>query len=348
MEKLVSVIVPCYNVENYIDRCVDSLVKQTLGLNCMEIILVDDCSTDCTWDHLTSLEHQYPESIIVVHCDENGRQGRARNIGLQYATAPYIGYVDADDWIEPDMYEKLYQKCSENNCDIAMCQSWREYGKIPEKPSGKTGKDDRILQIDTLEKRKLFLACSSIGFEVWNKLYKTELLKQNAIYFPEKLAYEDHFFCMLLYFYAERVYILEERLYHYVVNEQSTVMVNGAHHHFDILTVDMMLWEECSKRGFVKQFRLELEYQFLSLCYLGSVKMLLLRLSGIPYDFFRKLKKETLLRVPDYHANPYVRELVTDSNKILLELLDKDMAENELKLFFQTLREYVKKGSISI
>lgn len=348
MDKLVSVIVPCYNVEKYIDRCVDSLVKQTLGLNCMEIILVDDCSTDNTWDHLTALEHQYPESIIVIHCDENGRQGRARNIGLQYATASYIGYVDADDWIEPDMYEKLYQKCTENNCDIAMCQSWREYSKIPKKPSKKTGKDDRILQIDTLEKRKLFLACGSIEFGVWNKLYKTELLKQNDIHFPEKLAYEDHYFCMLLYFYAERIYIMEERLYHYVVNEQSTVMVNGAHHHFDILTADMMLWEECSQRGFLEQFRPELEYQFLSLCYLMSIKMLLLRLPEIPYDFFMKLKKETLLRVPDYHSNPYVHELVTDSNKILLELLDKDMAENELKLFFQTLREYVKKGSISI
>ena len=88
MEKLISIIVPCYNVELYIDRCFASLAAQTIGLDKLEIILVDDCSTDHTWEKLTAIEASYPESVMIIHSDENGHLGRARNIGMEYATAP--------------------------------------------------------------------------------------------------------------------------------------------------------------------------------------------------------------------------------------------------------------------
>lgn len=349
MDKLVSIIVPCYNVENYINRCFLSLANQTIGIGCLELIFVDDCSTDNTWEKLVELESVYPESVIVIHCDENGRQGKARNIGLECASAPYIGFVDSDDWVEQDMFEKLYQKIVENNCDIAMCRSWRDYAKENQMLSPrKTGEEDRILYIDTVDKRKLFLACGSIEFGVWNKLYRAELLYENDIFFPEKLAYEDHFFATLLYFYAKKVYILEERLYHYFVNEQSTVLAPNATHHFDILTVDTLLWDECERRGLVECYRKELEYQFLSLCYLMSMKMMILRLSQVPYDFFLKLKEETLERITDWHTNPYVQELVTDLNKIVLELLDIPITEKDLTAFCDTLRNYMKKGLLRI
>lgn len=349
MEKLISIIIPCYNVEKYIERCFESLVRQTIGIEQLEIILVDDCSTDNTWEKLEKLEKTYPDSVMIIHCEKNGRQGKARNIGLEYASAPYIGFVDADDWVEPDMYASLYEKIKRCDCDIAMCQSWRDFGREEQTlPPRKTGKEDRLLSIDTMDKRKLFLANSSMGFVIWNKLYRAELLRKNRIFFPEELAYEDHFFTVLLYFYAQRVYILEERLYHYFVNEQSTVLTSNAAHHFDILTVDSLLWEECERRGFLQDFRKELEYQFLSLCYLISIKMLLLRLPEVPYDFFLHLKEETLKRVPDYHDNPYVKEFVTDVNKILLELLDTSAGEEELQTLFDTLRDYVKKGVLRI
>lgn len=349
MGKLISIIIPCYNVEQYVDRCFNSLLNQTIGIEHLEIIFVDDCSTDATWEQLVALEASCPDSVIIVHCDENGRQGKARNIGLSYASAPYIGFVDADDWVEPDMYEKLYHKLQEHNCDMAMCQNWRDSAKAGQVLAPKkTGIADRVLNIDTVEKRKLFLACSSIGFGVWDKLYKAEVLFENEIYFPENLAYEDHYFSILLYFYAKRVYILEERLYHYFVNEQSTVLSANASHHFDILTVDSILWDECERRGFMRNFRREMEYQFLSLCYLASIKMMLLRLVDVPYDFFMQLREETKIRVPNYHANPYVKELVTDLNKILLELLDVPVGESELKEICDNLRDYVKKGILKI
>ncbi len=349
MEKRISIIIPCYNVEKYIDRCFTSLVNQTIGVDCLELIFVDDASTDGTWERLLELERQFPESVVIIHCEENGRQGRARNIGLECASAPYIGFVDSDDWVEPDMYEKLYHKIVENNCDIAMCRSYRDTGvEGRELPPRQTGEASRMLKIDTTEKRRIFIACSSMEFLVWNKLYRAELLRDNAIYFPEQLAYEDHYFTMLLYFYARKVYILEERLYHYFVNEQSTVMATGATHHFDILTVNTLLWEECEKRGLMQEYKTEISYQFLALCYLISMKMMILRLPQVPYDYFVRLREETLKRVPDYKENPYVQELVTDANKMVLELLSARISEADLHAFCDALRGYIQKGLLKI
>lgn len=349
MDKLISIIIPCYNVEKYIERCFSSIEAQTIGMERLEVILVDDCSTDFTGKKLDAIEAAWPDSVIVVHCDRNGRQGRARNIGMEYASAPYVGFVDSDDWIEPDMYEKMYKKLRELSCDIVMCQSWRDFDDSGQNLlPGKTGEEDRLYQIDTVEKRKLFLAGAYMGFGVWNKLYRRDFLTKNLIFFPENLAYEDHYFGTLLYFYAKRIYILEERLYHYFVNQASTVLSKDASYHFDILTVDLMLWEECERRGFLRDYRQEMEYQFLTLCYLPSIKMMILRLSDVPYEYFCRLKEATLERVPDYRSNPYVKELVTEIYSVLLGLLECPVSKQDLADIFKTVRDGVKKGKLCL
>ena len=98
----ISIIIPCYNVAEYIDRCLNSIISQTIGLEALEIICIDDASTDNTWQKLQQWEHSYPEQILLVHCDNNARQGTARNIGLSYASSLWISFIDSDDWIEPD------------------------------------------------------------------------------------------------------------------------------------------------------------------------------------------------------------------------------------------------------
>ena len=90
MEKKVSVIIPCYNIEIYIDRCLVSLERQKIPMEELEIILVDDHSTDGTWEKLQIFEAKYPESVLIIHNDVNIRQGAIRNMALAYATAPYI------------------------------------------------------------------------------------------------------------------------------------------------------------------------------------------------------------------------------------------------------------------
>lgn len=110
----------------------------------------------------------------------------------------------------------------------------------------------------------------------------------------------------------------------------------------------MMMWEECENRGFLDIYRKELEYQFLSLCYLASLKMISLRLSELPYDFFLQLKEETLKRVPDYHTNPYIKDYVTPLNQSLLGLLDYPITESDLKTVCTSLRRNFIKNTLSI
>lgn len=115
--KKISVIIPCYNVENYLDRCMETIVNQTIGIENLEVILVNDASTDGTLDKMKVWEDKYPEDIMLVTYEQNIRQGGARNVGMSYASCDYIGFVDSDDWIELDMYENLYRIAVEGDYD---------------------------------------------------------------------------------------------------------------------------------------------------------------------------------------------------------------------------------------
>ena len=110
-EKLISVIIPCRNVSKWLPQCFLSLVHQTIGINNIELIFVDDASDDggATWTLLTEMEKAYPESIAVIGLNENMRQGGARNIALKYATGKYIAFVDADDFVAENFLLEVYK-----------------------------------------------------------------------------------------------------------------------------------------------------------------------------------------------------------------------------------------------
>ena len=116
--KKISVIIPCYNAQAYIPRCLHSIFSQTIGMETLEIILVNDASTDHTLDILLQFENKFPDSVIVVNLEQNIRQGGARNVGLSYASGEYVAFLDADDWIHPDFYSTLYSLALKYDTDI--------------------------------------------------------------------------------------------------------------------------------------------------------------------------------------------------------------------------------------
>ena len=116
--KKVSIIIPVYQVENYLERAVDSALAQTLEEK--EIILVDDGSLDASAQICDHYAQTYPELIQVIH-KENEGLGMARNTGIRLATGEYIAFLDSDDAVEPEMYEEMYAKAIEDQCDIVMC-----------------------------------------------------------------------------------------------------------------------------------------------------------------------------------------------------------------------------------
>lgn len=220
----VSVILPVYNVGKYLRQSLDSLINQTLKE--IEIICVDDGSTDDSYDILE--EYKEKDSRIKVIHKANKGTGAARNDGLRLATGECIGFVDPDDWVKPNMFERLYQEIKEKNLDIVMCM-----------PDGYDEKnaintpfpyfvdanfehiiDDRIFNWRDLSPFQ-YPMC------VWNKLYTKELFDKNNINFAEGLDFEDHKVIFGTLLTAEKMFFIREKLYVYRFNREGSVLTDN-------------------------------------------------------------------------------------------------------------------------
>lgn len=338
----ISVIIPCYNVAPYIDRCLTSVINQTLDLSFFQIICVDDASTDNTWQYLQEWEARCPETIMIIHCDENGRQGKARNIAMEYCNTPWVSFIDADDWIEPDYFEKMYAIALQCQCDIVSCDQLRDPSReLTYLEHRENGKESGLIVINTITQRKAFIASESMYFTACSKLIRTELLADHQITFPENIAYEDYFWGSLLYFYAHRIFILEEFLYHYFVNPHSTALTKNADYHIDILTISLMEWEEWQKRNFFTDYKEEVEFLFLNSCYYIFMKMIIMRYDVPSFSLFQLCKQLVTEHIPDFFQNPYSKKL-TEFHKLLLHPLQHPLCRSDFYKLAESAKEYWK------
>ena len=236
-----SVIIPVYNVENYLKECLDSITNQTV--KDIEIICIDDGSTDNSPKILK--EYQKKDSRIKIITKENGGQASARNLGIKEAQGEYIAFIDSDDFIEPEMLEKLYTKAMDNNLDIAMCKIATYNNQTKEI------KDNvwyYMLGIFRDFEKEIFnhkdtkeFTCN-IAVTPYNKIYKTSLIKDNDILFPEGLIFEDEKFFYDTYLRAKRVSIIPEFLYYYRVNRKgSTVDIEKENDYTDIIEISKQI-----------------------------------------------------------------------------------------------------------
>lgn len=180
-KKTISIIVPIYKVESYIEKCIDSILNQTF--TDFELILVDDGSPD----RCPQICDEYAKKdgrIKVLH-KENGGLSDARNAGIEIATGKYIAFVDSDDYVAPDMYEKLYKLIESNDCDMAICRA--VIVKEQEEPVYEDAESVQVMDGDTANYQMIYKRL--FGVNAWNKLYKRELF--NNIRFPKGLLYED-------------------------------------------------------------------------------------------------------------------------------------------------------------
>lgn len=223
MEKtLVSIIVPIYNGEKYINRCLDSIVSQTLKN--IEIIIINDGSTDNTENILK--EYIKSDSRIKYIKTSNKGVSNARNIGLKNSSGEYIGFVDIDDYIVSNMYEKLYEKSKKNNADIVFCAhtSIHESCNLYESPCDKeliiSTKDDKIknIYIPFINSQLIYLGMCP------TKLYRKKFIYENEIVFDcSRKIGEDAYFNLQIITQAENIIITPESYYFYnKINESST------------------------------------------------------------------------------------------------------------------------------
>ncbi len=206
---LISIIVPIYNVEKYLDKCLLSIRKQTYSE--LEIILVNDGSPDESYRIID--EHVSLDSRIKTVNKVNGGLSSARNAGLKIATGDYIAFVDSDDWIESTMFEKLFYSIQTNSSDIAICDVRTEYEDGTLKAELKQAKG----YPDSFEVNNYMDAFMAIDCFACNKLFKRSLFVDHNISFPEGLLYEDIATFPRLFFRSKQVSLVRENLYHYIV-----------------------------------------------------------------------------------------------------------------------------------
>lgn len=214
--ELLSVIITAYNIEAYVERGVRSVCEQTYRN--LEIIVVDDGSTDATGSILDRLAEN-DARIRVIH-QENGGPARARNVGIGKASGDYIGFVDGDDWIDPDMYEKLFSALQDQQADLAVCR----YRQVSQAGTV-DGSVDRAVIFEGqealaayVEEREEFM----IQNAAWNKLYRRTVLGENP--FPEGVWYEDIMFATKALTRAKRCIYLDIALYNYIIDREDSIM----------------------------------------------------------------------------------------------------------------------------
>ena len=214
MNPLISVIVPIYNAEKYLHRCLDSIVNQTYKN--LQIILIDDGSED----ESSKICDEYKEidnRIIVIH-KENSGVSDSRNIGLDKSEGEYIGFVDADDYIEPSMYEKLYKSIIQYNADICCCGYTQEFDKyFYEKNTERIVSYDSCADIlDAYLRQDKY---SGIGDGNWNKLFTRRIIEN--IRYSKYANGEDVLFQFNCFITCKKLVCIPDLLYHYVCNDES-------------------------------------------------------------------------------------------------------------------------------
>lgn len=209
----VSIIVPVYNVERYLDNCIESLVNQ--AYKDIQIILVDDGSKDHSPEICDSWQRK-DARIRVVH-KPNGGLSDARNAGLTYVNSEYVAFVDSDDWIDKEYINRLYSTALKHNCDMVICQYYLVYANGGKRKMGRL--EDESLSVNSCIEE--LLIDKNITSHVWRRLYRSKLFEN--LRFPVGKNYEDILIMTKLTSMCKNIYCISDALYNYRVNNFSIV-----------------------------------------------------------------------------------------------------------------------------
>ncbi|MBP5683928.1 MAG: glycosyltransferase [Bacilli bacterium] len=310
----VSVIVPVYNVEKYIDKCLDSLVKQTL--KDLEIIVVNDGSPDNSEKIIQKYAKKYKNIKYLVK--ENGGLSDARNYGLKYAKGEYIAFLDSDDYVSADMYEKMYEKAISEDFDMVVCDINYLY-------PDNTLRVDGGIKEDTKDIKKTFL---TIHPAAWNKIFKKELFT-NKVFFKKGVWFEDVEFIYRLLPYVKSIGVIHEAYNQYVQREGSiTNTINPKI--YDYISNMNGVVEYFKKNKLYDNYQKELEYAYVRYIYATFIRSI----AKYDYEEYEKGVQKALQSVkayfPKYRHNKYFYQ---SKKGIYLVLFSKPLAKLLYKVF---------------
>jgi glycosyltransferase involved in cell wall biosynthesis len=212
----VSVVIPVYNVEKYIRECLESLINQTL--NEIEIILINDSSTDSSGE--ICKEYASKDSrIVLINNTQNIGSGFSRNAGIDIAKGEYLGFVDPDDWIDLDFYEKLYEKAKSEDLDIAKASCSYVFEEQNNRVASKPCINKKI---EKGLKNNIPVFINFHG-EHWSAIYKTDLQRRSKARYPNIRNSQDDVFLLMIAFFCKSIGFVENKFYHYRIHGDSVV-----------------------------------------------------------------------------------------------------------------------------
>lgn len=237
MTTKLSIIIPIYNTEKYLGKCLDSILAQTFGD--FEVICIDDGSTDNSSEILT--EYAQEDRRVKVIYQKNKRAGVARNNGLAKATGEFISFVDSDDWIEPNTYELAFKNITEEidllcfGAKIVIDDS--SEGKIDTKHLENIKQYQKINFKGKVELNDSHRAGTNVC--LWNKIFRTSIIKKHNIRFPEGIEHDDDAFYYKYSLVCKKAYYMQDTLYNYL--QRSNSIMDVINNKKDIRIYDRML-----------------------------------------------------------------------------------------------------------
>ena len=292
----ISVIVPVYNVEKYIERCVRSLFQQTL--NDIEYIFVDDCGKDQSISLLKRVLEEYPdkkECVQIISHERNLGSAAARHTGLQRAKGEYVIYCDSDDWVAENMYELLYNEAKNGNYDIVYCN----YAEVRDNIFVLASQDVTCYSDqDYLEK----LLSGELGAYLWNKLIRRKLYERIDIPFGKNM-WEDLYMCVQMFYYAQNIMFLNSNYlyFHNATNVQCITYLNPKRNFYD------MMDNITSIEFFLDRNNIDKSYLYSRKMY---CKMIML-VSGYELEKWNEIFPEVNKKIYDNKEIPNYLKLVT-------------------------------------
>ncbi|MCR5719080.1 MAG: glycosyltransferase family 2 protein [Lachnospiraceae bacterium] len=338
--KKISVIVPVYNVaaDDKLKHCLESLVAQTV--EDMEIILVDDASTDDSLQVCRDFEKAYPDKIRIIALSENKRQGHARNVGLKEATGEWVGFIDSDDFVENDYFEDLITLGEKKGADVVSSDYARVNGYVFDK-------SDRIVnntadQTGPMDKEKLKKLLIRPGSMV-TKIYKKTLIEENKLDFPEDILYEDNCAGVIWSYYTGHLEHSEKCGYFYVQHPTSTVHMVTEKSFEDRVKSGRRMVEEAKAKHVLDDYFSEVEFRYTEVAYVNTLFSYMASPCKKSLAFIKRLRLEVNEFFPAFMDNEYYKELIGCEERKLIALQKKSdllfYLYYTLKKFYRNLRK---------
>lgn len=332
----VSVILPVYGVADYIVKCTESLLAQTLQE--MEFLFVDDRGPDNSIELLkqTIKDHPRKKQFRILTPEHNLGAGMARNFAIPEAKGEYIAFVDSDDWIEPDMFERMYRRAKEHgDSDLCMCQASKDY--LDGTPSIVLKNPD-VEEGEFLHEKRAFFLTHYVSY-FWTFIYKREMIEKHEIRYPEDRSADDSFFLACALMTAKSIARVDAPFYHYLIRPGSVCTTKDSVKYKKRLMVFSKLMAYAKEQGVYEKFKPEIDFLYIKKGYISSLVNYVTNALEPKKEVFVEIYETLIHEVPNYIDNRYLKR-----NTILSILIY--LCHTCPRLATYILRYYAKRNNI--